>query len=185
MYVMKPQGSFRNWIEAGYDSFAATGPGAVKIQSLARKIGVSKSSFYHHFGDQESFIGLLLEEHNEIAHHFVNDVKKCKQFDPDFIDLIIRNKKSVLFQRQLRVHREIPEFKACFERVTDEMCRQVLVLWAKFMGIESDLPTAEKLYRLIVDVFYERIREKNLNAAWLNRFLAEVQDLCNRMAAAK
>ncbi|HWW67124.1 MAG TPA: TetR/AcrR family transcriptional regulator [Solirubrobacterales bacterium] len=46
------------WIEEGLSALAAGGPDAVRIESLAQALGVSKGGFYWHFSDRKS----LLEE---------------------------------------------------------------------------------------------------------------------------
>src|SRR3954468_4651222 len=47
-----------SWIEEGLRALAAGGPGAGRIELLARSLGVTKGGFYWHFDDR----GALLEE---------------------------------------------------------------------------------------------------------------------------
>ena len=51
------------WIKTGYEIFALSGENGLKIEVLAKKVGISKSSFYHHFADLEIFIAYLLKFH--------------------------------------------------------------------------------------------------------------------------
>ena len=46
------------WVEAGLQALAAGGPEAVRVETLARDLGVTKGGFYWHFADR----GALLEE---------------------------------------------------------------------------------------------------------------------------
>ncbi len=46
------------WIDEGLRALAAGGPDAVRIEALARALGVTKGGFYWHFDDR----GALLEE---------------------------------------------------------------------------------------------------------------------------
>jgi AcrR family transcriptional regulator len=46
------------WIEEGLSALAAGGPDAVRVESLAQTLGVSKGGFYWHFKDRQA----LLEE---------------------------------------------------------------------------------------------------------------------------
>jgi AcrR family transcriptional regulator len=48
----------RSWIDEGLRALAAGGPDAVRIEPLARALGVTKGGFYWHFADR----GALLEE---------------------------------------------------------------------------------------------------------------------------
>jgi AcrR family transcriptional regulator len=51
----------QSWLFAGYELFAEKGPEGLKIEVLAQKVGISKSSFYHHFADLELFTDFLLK----------------------------------------------------------------------------------------------------------------------------
>ncbi len=44
-----------DWILAGFRALCARGPVALRAESLARELGVSKGSFYWHFADISSF----------------------------------------------------------------------------------------------------------------------------------
>ena len=46
------------WVEEGLRALAEGGPGAVRVEALARRLGVSKGGFYWHFDDR----GALLDE---------------------------------------------------------------------------------------------------------------------------
>lgn len=48
----------RTWIDAGLQALAAGGPDAVRIEPLAKSLGVTRGGFYWHFDDR----GALLEE---------------------------------------------------------------------------------------------------------------------------
>ncbi|MFZ4399682.1 MAG: TetR/AcrR family transcriptional regulator, partial [Bacteroidales bacterium] len=39
------------WIIKGYETFAFFGENGLKVEQLAKSVGISKSSFYHHFAD--------------------------------------------------------------------------------------------------------------------------------------
>ena len=41
-----------SWIDAGLRALAAGGPDAVRIEPLARALGVTKGGFYWHFDDR-------------------------------------------------------------------------------------------------------------------------------------
>ena len=72
------------WIEAGYELFAAQGPDGLRVETLARKVGISKSSFYHHFADIDVFTERLLEWHLDRAVEIAGRARDCRTFDPDF-----------------------------------------------------------------------------------------------------
>jgi AcrR family transcriptional regulator len=51
-----------DWIEAGLSAFAHGGPGAVRVEVVAARLGVTKGGFYRHFADRRAFLAALLDE---------------------------------------------------------------------------------------------------------------------------
>jgi AcrR family transcriptional regulator len=49
------------WIEEGLRVLAAGGPGAVRIESLAQALDVSKGGFYWHFKDRQALLEEMLD----------------------------------------------------------------------------------------------------------------------------
>ena len=49
------------WIEEGLRALAAGGPEAVRIEPLARALGVSKGGFYWHFSDRQALLEEMLD----------------------------------------------------------------------------------------------------------------------------
>jgi AcrR family transcriptional regulator len=50
-----------SWIAEGLRALAAGGPGAVRIEPLARALGVTKGGFYWHFEDRRSLLDEMLD----------------------------------------------------------------------------------------------------------------------------
>lgn len=50
------------WIEAALDALAEGGPEAVRVESLATALGVTKGGFYGHFDGRPALLGELLDE---------------------------------------------------------------------------------------------------------------------------
>lgn len=50
-----------SWIEEGLRALGGGGPEAVRIEPLARALGVSKGGFYWHFEDRQSLLEEMLE----------------------------------------------------------------------------------------------------------------------------
>ena len=49
------------WLTRALELFARTGEGGLRVEDLARSLGVSKSGFYFHFKDREDFLQQLLK----------------------------------------------------------------------------------------------------------------------------
>jgi len=55
------------WIEEGLRALAAGGPDAVRIESLARALGVTKGGFYWHFDDRRALLDEMLDTWERIV----------------------------------------------------------------------------------------------------------------------
>jgi AcrR family transcriptional regulator len=49
------------WIEEGLRALAAGGPDAVRVEALARALGVTKGGFYNHFDDRPALLDEMLD----------------------------------------------------------------------------------------------------------------------------
>lgn len=54
------RGSREGWLQAGYDALIETGIDGVKVMTLARRLGLSRTSFYWFFHDREALLNALL-----------------------------------------------------------------------------------------------------------------------------
>lgn len=54
-----------DWILAGFARLSSEGVDSVRVEALARDLGVSKGSFYWHFEDREELLAKLLAQWNE------------------------------------------------------------------------------------------------------------------------
>jgi AcrR family transcriptional regulator len=59
------------WIEEGLRALAAGGPDAVRIEPLAKALGVSRGGFYWHFEDRPALLGEMLDTWERAATHEV------------------------------------------------------------------------------------------------------------------
>jgi AcrR family transcriptional regulator len=56
-----------NWIDEGLRALARGGPDAVRIESLARALGVTKGGFYWHFDDRRALLDEMLDTWERIG----------------------------------------------------------------------------------------------------------------------
>src|SRR2546429_7206445 len=60
-----------SWIEEGLRALAAGGPDAVRIEPLARALGVTKGGFYWHFDDRRALLDEMLDAWERV---FIDEV---------------------------------------------------------------------------------------------------------------
>jgi AcrR family transcriptional regulator len=49
------------WVTTGLELLAEGGPDAVRVEVLARRLGVTKGGFYGHFGDRQDLLDAMLD----------------------------------------------------------------------------------------------------------------------------
>ncbi|MEM6343900.1 MAG: TetR/AcrR family transcriptional regulator [Bacteroidota bacterium] len=165
------------WIQAGYRLFAKLGPQGLKIEVIARQVQKSKSSFYHHFADLEVFTEHLLHLHVEQTALISEKEKRCQNIDPELIAVLVEHKQDLLFNRQLRINREVPAFKACFEKSNQYVAESFLPLWVSELGLTQKPQLAHLVLGLATENFYLQITEENLNHDWLAAYFHQIHHM--------
>jgi len=59
------------WLEAALEVLARQGESKLRVETLARGLGVTKGSFYHHFKNRQAFLQALLDYWAESTTHNV------------------------------------------------------------------------------------------------------------------
>lgn len=164
------------WIENGYQTFAEAGPNGLKIERLARLVGKNKSSFYHLFADLDVFTATLLEHHLEQARIIAAKEAACTTLE-EFIDVLVDHKTDLLFNRQLRVHRQRPEFQRCFMKTNEVFLASLTDLWPALLELPQNTQLAGLILKLSLENFYLQITEETLNQRWLKDYFYELRTL--------
>jgi AcrR family transcriptional regulator len=167
------------WILVGYNIFSIEGQRGLKVEVIARKVGKSKSSFYHHFADIEIFIEALLNYHLERAIVIADMEKGCKNVVPDLLNVLIEVKEDLLFNRQLRINRQIPAFKNCFEKSSKAVGDAILGIWAEMLGLGDNSHLAQIVLNLSLENFYLQITEDTLTYEWLLNYVNDLKKMVN------
>lgn len=171
------------WIEAGYRVFAFSGPSALRVEELAREVGISKSSFYHHFADMEVYVSFLLRFHRERAKAIAAEAAKCQEFDPGFIELLLHFREDIFFNRMLRVHQDNLDFQVCYQTSHLMVERAILPIWSKWLGGHATDDYARSLFTVISDVFYQRLSTERYTYDWIADLLSQIRSLIHDIGA--
>jgi AcrR family transcriptional regulator len=66
------------WLDAGLDALTRFPVSGIRIEKLARSLGITKAGFYWHFKNREDYIAQLLE-------HWLHKVTKAIAKNPDIL----------------------------------------------------------------------------------------------------
>ncbi len=172
------------WIKQGYIFFAEGGPFALKIERISKAINKNKSGFYHYFSDLGIFTDKLLEYHLSQAKVMAIKEAECESID-ELIDVLIFHQTDLLFNRQLRIHRENPSFFKCFEKTAEITTPGIMGLWTKTLGLDRTPHLAALIMKLGLENFYLQITPETLNTEWLHGYFNEFKKLVREFKIAK
>lgn len=167
----------RPWVLVGYERFSQEGPSGLRIEAIARQANKSKSSFYHHFADLEVFTEILLHYHLERTKLIACRERHCKKVVPDLLRLLLEVKQDLLFNRQLRINRNVNQFRRCFETTNKEVSEVVLGIWAEALGLADCSNLARMVLNLSLENFYLQITPETLTYEWLLDYISELQTM--------
>lgn len=170
------------WIKTGYEIFAISGVNALKIESLAKKVGISKSSFYHHFADLEIFIQHLLDYHIQQAYIIANKENNCKKIDPELIDILVEHKIDLLFNRQLRINRERKHYFEALTKSNKIVGNNFVVVWMNDLKLNLTEKQLAGIFELALENFYLQINDQNLNYQWLSDYFKNLKKIVQNFA---
>lgn len=163
------------WIKTGYEIFALSGESGLKIEALAKKVGISKSSFYHHFADLEIFVEYLLKYHLLQSQRMAEKERSAKNIDPELINILVEHKIDLLFNRQLRINQQQQHYKETLDKSNQIIGNEFVKLWATDLNLNLSPPQLESLFELALENFYLQINAENLNPTWLSAYFTNLK----------
>ena len=157
--------------------FALEGFREVKIERLAKKVGVSKSSFYHYFADLETFMEHLLAHHVGQARILAEKEQQARNISPELIDILLEHKTDLLFNRELRIYRSMPAFANVLEQSNAIVGDSFVNVWVKELNLHLTPLQLASLFELALENFFLQIHAQNLTREWLSDYFANLKRL--------
>jgi len=165
------------WIKEGYKVFAIHGEKGLKIESLAKVVGINKSSFYHYFVDLEIFIDQLLEYHLFQSKIIADKENKAEYIDPELIEILIEHKIDLLFNRQLRINQNNQNYLKTLQ-ISNKIIGNVFInIWVKDHKLTLKNNQMEGLFELAIENFFLQINDDNLNYNWLKVYFNNLKEI--------
>lgn len=120
-----------------------------------------------------------MEEHLVRAQKYVDQTKLIVDFDPEYVQILMDNKETVLFQMQLVKNREIKLFGNTVNKVNELLDPQIAPIFGKYLGVSA--AEAEKLWVLIKDSFYSKVTIKTYSQEWISAYAAELKGVIHQL----
>lgn len=170
------------WLKKGYELVAESGFQHLKIEPLAQLVGISKSSFYHHFADLEVFQEQLLALHLDRAEVMAAKEKNAKSIDPELVDIILEHGLDLLFHRQLRFHRNQPAFDQAVQKAESLIGDALLELWVKDLHLPFSKEQLRGVFGMAMENFFLQIHPENLSQSWLREYFSQLKKITADLA---
>ena len=162
------------WLKEAYTLVAENGMTKMNIESLANKVGSSKSSFYHFYSDAENFTAALFDYHIQRSKELGVKISACTNLRPDMIHVFIENQEDIFFHKQVRIKREDEVCKACFEEAYKKVESAIFDKWITHLGLSNQTMFAKAFLNLVADNFLLRITKNNFTYNWLENYIQEI-----------
>lgn len=167
------------WIKKGYEIFATSGQSELKIEPLAKEVGKSKSSFYHHFADLALFTDILLEHHVGQSKIIAQKEQNSKNIDPELINILVEHKTDLLFNRQLRINKNIKQFAQALEQSNKNVGDAFVNVWIEDLGLQLSKKQIEGIFTLALENFFLQINTETLNYEWLSNYFKNLKKIAS------
>jgi len=165
------------WLEQGYILFAEEGLDGIQVERLARILQLNKSGFYHYFGDLEGYCIELIGLHEKKVNQLIKCISELSDFDPGYLNLLIANPATVMFQVQLTRNKHGFSFYKASELADQRISNAIAALWSDYLGMGSNEALALRYYHFVRDMFYTRVSFDNLNYMFLHNLISESRQL--------
>jgi AcrR family transcriptional regulator len=138
------------WIEEGLRALAAGGPDAVRVEALARTLGVSKGGFYGHFSDRTALLAEMLDSWEQMSTREV--IERVEREGGD-AKVKLRKAGALTFSRTLLPidlavrdwARRDPAVAKRLRRVDNQRMEYLRVLFGTFCSDEDDVEARSML----------------------------------------
>lgn len=165
------------WIEIGYSQFADEGLEGLQVERLARITGLNKSGFYHYFGDKDIFIKEIMSHHFREAEQMISDFNQIQEFDPQFMEVLVKHTPKLMFHNQLVRNRHEKLLETCYQRVNNMIDPTISRLFSDFIGLNDETELSARYYNQVRDTFYSQITRNRMNYTFLRSFLYEAKEV--------
>lgn len=131
-----------DWVNAGLKALATSGFTALKADTLAKVMGVSRGSFYWHFTDVDAFQAAILQRWREIALERI--VSEIDRLSRDRLEALIQRAFGARTSLEIAVRAWAtaePKAKAAVDAVDVERVRYLRKLLIA-AGVEATVATA-------------------------------------------
>ncbi|SHE58809.1 TetR/AcrR family transcriptional regulator [Chryseobacterium takakiae] len=163
------------WILKGYETFSEFGEKGLKVEQLAKAVGISKSSFYHHFSDLDIFVDRLLRFHLSQSVIIAGKEKIAKTINSDLINILLEHKTDLLFNRQLRINSNKLIYQETLTKSNQIIGKDFISLWLTDTNSNLNFQQAEGLIGLALENFFLQINLDSFNRQWLEAYFENLK----------
>ena len=103
--------------------------------------------------------------------------RACKTVIPDLVNVLLAVKIDLLFNRQLRISRQVVAYKRCFEQAGNDISEAIPGIWSEMLGLPDNTSLARISLLLSLDNFYLQLTDETMTYDWLVYFLNDLKGM--------
>ncbi len=115
----------------------------------------------------------LMQEHLERLDSITYEIRGIRDFEPDYMNLMVAHREVVFFQIQLVKNREVEQFREVLDRFNLRIAGAVIPIWSDYL--ESSIEVADKLWAFTRDAIYCRATRESFTLKWLMELMGEAK----------
>jgi AcrR family transcriptional regulator len=169
--------SMQIWVHAGYEEFALYGLEGIKVERLAKKLNRNKSGYYHYFVEHRFFLEALMDHHMAMAKKIQSKMKEIKNFENDFIQILLEFRINILAHSQLVANRNDDFFVEYYNRINEIVELEVIPKWSVYLGLGHNKKLASQLFEIFREMFYAQITPEHMNWKFLSEFIFHAKQI--------
>ena len=158
----------QDWILAGIELLTEAGIGAVKVETLATELKVTRGSFYHHFADRDELLQAMLDHWAQRFTFDIADQVAALGLDPDTTLLamlkMIRNQRLAEYDAPFRAWAlHDPAARAVLKRVDEARLTTIRSQFERLGFSGADAENRARLflyYEITAPVFFAQPAKK-------------------------
>jgi len=131
-----------DWLTLALAQLAALGPDALKIDAICSAAGVTKGSFYHHFGDHGRFVEAVADQWIETQTRALIRGKDPRTLSQDELDTFVEATLSLDIALEIRIRelgRRVPAVGAKIHETDQVRLEFTAAVYAERLGMAADL----------------------------------------------
>jgi hypothetical protein len=121
-----------------------------------------------------------MDHHLQLAITYMHELKQIQQFDPEYMELLIKYKTQLMVTSQLVRNRHDQLLVRTHQRINEMIDPVLSKLFADFIGHKDHREFSDRYYNQVRYMFHAQITPERMNYPFLRDFMHEAREVIQR-----